>query len=450
MFRPRVKQGDGEVSERRKAMRARAVWTSTVARGALAAVLFGAGAATVWAQQPPSPFPASDAPAGYLVFPKIQTNTQPADPSAPSIETVVQLTNTSQSVRNVHCFYVSGTDCQPDNFNIRLSPGQPFAWQVSNGSGPTPLIGGKDPFLGELKCIEVNDPNVPLPVNANDLKGEATIYTFQRANGAVLDVDARTYNAIGFQTSVVSATEPPAAQRVCVVGGAACTSSTQCAGTGNSCGIGRCTAGTNDGKGCNSNTDCPLGLCGSLMCLGATAGTGSPCPAANYAACPDTLILNNFFDQAPDPADANPDPTLKRRITNNLTLVPCTEDLTTDDPEPITVVQFLIFNEFEQRMSTATRVQCYRDSSLSNIDTSPGGEAGSVFNVGVQGTLAGQTRIRGVRNSDPTIGQGMLAIAEEFRKDPTTGRIGSTAVNLNEVGLSSGKGDVVLYSPPVP
>ncbi|HVO22310.1 MAG TPA: hypothetical protein VMW56_01635 [Candidatus Margulisiibacteriota bacterium] len=419
-------------------MRARAVWKSTVA--GLAAVLFGAGVAPVSAQNPPSPFPASDVPAGYLVFPKIQVNTQPTGPADPVTETVVQLTNTSQNARNVHCFFVSGTDCQPFNFNIALSPGQPFAWQVSNGSS-TPLIAGRDPFLGELKCIEVNNQNVPLPVNANDLKGEASIYTFRRVNGVVQDVDTSTYNAIGFQTSVVSTSEPPDAQRVCVGSQTVCTAGgTQC-GAG-SCGAGRCTSGTNDGKGCNVNTDCPLGECNALMCLGATTGTGSPCPTANYAACPDTLILNNFFDQAPDPGDAN-----QRKITNRLTLVPCTEDLSTDEPEAITVVQFLIFNEFEQRMSTATRVQCYSDTPLSNIDTKPGGEAGSVFNVGVQGTLAGQTRIRGVKDGNLSIGQGLLAVAQEFRTDSITGGVASTAVNLNEVGLPAGKGDFVRYTP---
>ena len=448
MVKRKAQEGDGLVSERRQAMRARAVWKSAVAAGGLAAALFGAGAARVTAQNPPSPFPASDAPAGYLVFPKVQTNTLPADPAAPSIETVVQLTNTSQSVRNVHCFYVSETDCHPDNVNIRLTPGQPFAWQVSQSVSipPFTLIPGRDPFLGELKCIEVNDPTVPLPVNANDLKGEATIYTFRRTNGVVQDVDARTYNAIGFQTSVVSNTEPPGAQRACVGSQTACTpGGTQCgAGT---CGAGKCVSGTKGGQGCNVNADCPFGSCDALMCLGATSGAGSPCLAANYAACADTLILNNFFDQAPDPADVNPNPALKRKITNGLTLVPCSEDLTTDDPEPITVVQFLIFNEFEQRMSTATRIQCYSDLPLSNIDTVPGGEAGSVFNVGVQGTLAGQTRIRGVKNSDPTVGQGMLAVAEEFRRDPTTGSVASTAVNVNEVGMPVGKGDFVRYSP---
>jgi hypothetical protein len=367
MFKQKALEREGSVSERRQAMRARAVVKSTVAGVALAAVLFGAGAAPVKAQNPPSLLPASDAPAGYVVFPKIQTDTQPIDLAAPSIETVVQLTNTSQRVRNVHCFFVSGTDCHPDNFNILLSPGQPFAWQVSAGSS-IPLIAGQDPFIGELKCIEVNDPNVPLPVNANDLKGEATIYTFRRVNGVVQDVDARTYNGIGFQTSVVSTAEPPDAQRACLGSQTACTpGGTQC-GAGGTCGAGKCVSGTKAGQGCNVNADCPLGSCDALMCLGSTSGAGSPCAAANYAGCPDVLILNNFFDQAPDPADANPDPALKRKITNNLTLAPCTEDLTTDEPEPITVVQFLIFNEFEQRMSTATRVQLLTPSWAARQD----------------------------------------------------------------------------------
>jgi hypothetical protein len=430
-------------------MRARAMSMSIATAVGVAAMLIGAGTSSVAAQT----FPASDTPAGYLVFPKIKTDTHPADPSAPSIETVIQLTNTSANRRFVHCVYVSATDCAAvQNFNLVLAPcgtggsGPAFHWQVSQNNS-TQLIAGVDPFLGELKCIEVNDPNVPLPVNSNDLKGEATIYTFQRANGRVQGVDARTYNAIGFQTTVVSATEPPEAQKFCVSGanaGVACTTDTQC-GAGNRCGQGRCVSGTNAGLGCNVDGDCPLGTCAALMCLGATSGPKcpaancSPCQAANYAACPDVLILNNFFDQAPDPADPNPVPNLKRKITNNLTLVPCSEDLTTVNPEPVTTVQFLTFNEFEQRMSTSSRVQCFSDTPLSNIDAKVGNESGSVFNVGVQGTLA-----------DPRVGQGLLAVAEEFRTDPVSGSQASTAVNLNEKGLPPGKGDLVGYDPPIP
>jgi hypothetical protein len=157
---------------------------------------------------------------------------------------------------------------------------------------------------------------------------------------------------------------------------------------------------------------------------------------ANYAGCPSTLILNNFFDDASDPISGSP-------ITTRLTLVPCTEDLSITDAggldEPLTAVQFLLFNEFEQRMSTSTRLRCFSDSQLSNIDAKVGAEKASVFNVGTQGTLVGQTRIRGVTNSDTNVGHGIIGIAEEFHGGA------SVAMNLNQSGTNAGKGDFVRY-----
>ena len=48
------------------------------------------------------------------------------------------------------------------------------------------------PLRGELKCIQVGDDE--LPVDANSLKGEATIETVRGSA-----IDARSYNAIGIQ-----------------------------------------------------------------------------------------------------------------------------------------------------------------------------------------------------------------------------------------------------------
>ncbi|MGH3053612.1 MAG: hypothetical protein ACRDL7_01380, partial [Gaiellaceae bacterium] len=77
---------------------------------------------------------------------------------------------------------------------------------------------------------------------------------------------------------------------------------------------------------------------------------------------------------------------------------------------------------------------------LSRIDAKPGSEAASVFNVGVQGTLVGQTRIRPVQVASDTLnGHGLLAIAEEFHGPA------SVALNVNEVGTNPGKGDFVRY-----
>jgi hypothetical protein len=257
--------------------------------------------------------------------------------------------------------------------------------------------------------VEVDSIVTVVPISVNDLKGEATIYTV--TSGSPGSVDVRSYNAIGLQaTNVSTAVSPTSIGRKCLFGtnpGTACTSDTQCLGNG---------------------------TCGVIMCLGATSGSAE-CPTGNYVSCPSTLILNNFFDGALDPVSG-------KAITTDLTFVPCTEDLAqgTVEAQPITKVQFLIFNEFEQRMSTATQVQCFKEIQLSLIDAKPGAEAASVFNVAVQGTLVGQTRIRPVQvAADTSNGHGLLAIAEEFHGPA------SVAVNLNEVGTNLGKGDFVRF-----
>ena len=76
----------------------------------------------------------------------------------------------------------------------------------------------------------------------------------------------------------------------------------------------------------------------------------------------------------------------------------------------------LVYNEFEQRFSTSSRVECYQATRLSDIDTQPGpaGDQFSIFTVGVQGTITGQTRIRGVRGPDGPLGYGLLGVGCEM------------------------------------
>lgn len=360
-------------------------------------------------------FPASDVPAGYLVFPKIVVDVT-ASPAAVQRDTFIQLTNTSRvgpTSRTVECFYIDSVTCEElSNFFIELTPGQPTAWSVRDGAIGSGIVPRGDQFIGELKCIEVDGISTAVPITVNDLKGEATIYTVTAGNPG--SVDVRSYNAIGLQTTTVSAGSTPTS-------------------------IGKkCVLGAHAGTACTGSDDTPClpgGTCGVTMCLGATAGSAE-CPTANYVSCPSTLILNNFFDGAFDPVTG-------KTIRTEITFVPCSEDFGLAAPQPITRVQFLIFNEFEQRTSTATIVQCFKEVQLSNIDARPGSEAASVFNVGVQGTLVGETRIRPVQvASDLTVGHGLLAVAEEFHGT------GSVAFNLNQVGINQGRGDFV--HPPTP
>jgi hypothetical protein len=75
-------------------------------------------------------------------------------------------------------------------------------------------------------------------------------------------------------------------------------------------------------------------------------------------------------------------------------------------PDPgAAVVQYLVFNEFEQRVSTSKPFDCKFISLISNIDTTQNER--SIFSAGVAGTLTGQTRLN-------AIGSGVLGVATEI------------------------------------
>jgi hypothetical protein len=245
---------------------------------------------------------------------------------------------------------------QETDFQFRLTPKQPIEFTAGRGLLDLPLseqpTNGQfnsgsilpvpeDPFIGELKCIEVDEDEKPS--DRNDLKGEATIEDVSAPKGGDPSVDIRGYNAIGIQAI----------------------------------------EGANDGD--------------DTLVIG-----------DEYNACPNILIVDHFFDDAKEPV-------LDAYVRTHLTLVPCSEDFNLQLPIT-TVVQFLVFNEFEQRFSTSRSVTCFSEIVLSDIDTRPGpdGDRQSIFNVNVQGTLTGQTLVRGVADADTTHGHGLLAVLEEF------------------------------------
>jgi hypothetical protein len=361
-----------------------------LALGATAALLLSAAA--LRAQQPSV---AADRAAAILVFPKIVVDTS-NNAGRGRLDTLIRISNTSaEPVRlqcfwmnaNGHCFNAPGIICDPTlsprdprcgdsfcvpgwqetDFIVQLTARQPVAWLASTGAVPCAdsndpaipcfALGTRDqrpspnnnlesrvpavledPFVGELKCIAVDQND--LPAEKNVLKGEALIVRSDSGN-----FDVRSYNAVGI----------PAL-------------------------LGR------------NNYD-------NVLVLG---GNG-----AEYAGCPNVLVLDHFFDFAQDPIT-------QQSIETVLTLVPCTEDLL--GQRPVTLpVQFLVFNEFEQRFSTSYRdFNCFREFRLSQIDTRSN-PTYSIFYAGVAGTLTGQTRIRGVAGNDRTRGQTLLGVAEEFR-----------------------------------
>src|SRR5262249_1719087 len=143
-------------------------------------------------------------------------------------------------------------------------------------------------------------------------------------------------------------------------------------------------------------------------CTSGAFTPGTCVTSGQYNGCPNTLILSHFFDEADDPVPGTSD-----EITTDITLVPCSEDLLRQIPGAA-VVQYLVFNEFEQRFSTRKAVRCFQEIQLCNIDTNQC--ANSIFNVGVAGPLPGQTRLNPIgiaTTNPPSIPSGLLGIAIE-------------------------------------
>jgi hypothetical protein len=362
----------------------------------------------------------TDQPGAILVWPDIVVDSS----SPAHKDTLIQLSNTDPTnVKQAHCFLVDanqhcsnspttvcrnalndcsgGGFCVPGwseiDFEVTLTPGQPVAWSAANGLQDFPLdvpphcafsnfscgsdsdcgIGDhclglqnnlgssvpgapEDPFVGSLKCIELNTANPPQFDNDNKLIGHATIETLDSDGDRV---DVAKYNAVGIRYT-----------GLCV---------------------------NNDvqtGQLCQQDSDCAVGSCFKPHPTGPSLQIGGD-SNAEYAPCPSKLILNHLFDGAKDPIGGG-------TTSTTLTLVPCGDDFEQQSPGDVTA-QFLVFNEFEQRFSAARLVDCFFQSPISNIDTV--NSSRSIFNIKFAGTLAGSTWIRGV-GSAPT-GRGLLGVA---------------------------------------
>ncbi len=394
------------------------------AKSAIAATAAAALVLTAWAvpNQTLAASVSSDAPAALIIAPKIQVDDTGALFGAIT-DTTIQITNTDPTnPRSLHCFYVNATrhcaisgvpctrsaDCvttptqvgdycdnppwTANNFTLTLTANQTIGWNASTGIVvPNPGTGSvqpvsENPFLGELKCVEMTDESTAaLPLNSNDLIGNISI---QRRNQAGTVTDARSYNAIGVQSEV-------------------------------------------DNNGPQNDL---------VLCLGGTPNsTECPVPTANttseYAACPRSLWMNLFFDGAVGGAGPS--------RTNSLTLVPCSENFVDPDEQVTTTVQFLVYNEFEQRFSTKTTLDCYADTPLAFIDSRING-ANSIFTIGIQGTVGGQALIRPVVGSETDAGHGILGIGEQALLTLGSADASRSAFNLNYSGANP-QGDIVRF-----
>ncbi len=374
-----------------------------------------------------------------LVFPKVI-----ADGTR---DTVIQITNTSNSMVHAHCFYVNGALTFPEfppgaqnpplwietDFDIWLTKQQPTHWVVSKGrlvnaadqpcsntasmnfgqsGGLFPSGGyygcndaGLDPgrvppvvdyFTGELKCIEVDPSGAPL--SGNHLKGEATTTTFNVCNpgSPLTPLDNRC---------VLQTIDAP------------CTSDSDCDSSVvdvakyNAIGV----LGNENNDGDN------------VLCLG-----GEPdedCPnGAEYDACPQFWIANHFAEGAPNP-------TTNGSVNTTWTIVPCTQNFETQAPETVTI-NINTWNEFETAFSSSVPVTCWGELSLSDVNP-------VTFSYAALGTSFAQSRLR---TSASTPSGFMMVQSEAYSTDDDDGYIATADVNLHVEGERTGQ-DLITIPP---
>jgi len=368
---------------------------------------------------------ASDKPAAVLVYPKVVTD------ATNGLDTTIRIANTNTTNPiTLHCYYLNanshcsggpndGAICtnnpsvctglsvcvpgwQETDFRVVLTAGQPIEWIASEG------LADRDLPIPAGRCVRMPTRRCGSDADCNPFPGGAC--TQSNAGTRVPPVPEDPF--VGELRCI--AIDPATGQPV----------------------------PRNDLKGEGqviSTTDTNLDVAGyNAIGIQATGNsdenpnqlTLGPGRDGEYNGCPNYLIVNHFFDGA-----ANPVPGTNATINTNLVLVPCSADYLRQVPG-LAVAQYLVFNEFEQRFSTSRAVRCYQDIPLSRIDTQ--NSSRSIWNVGVAGTLVGQTRVNpiGVNSANPpSIASGLLGIAVETHTVPRTPVRKSAAVNVHMSGM---------------
>jgi hypothetical protein len=259
------------------------------------AIVMTAGAA--WADV------TTERPSSILMLPKIV-----ADGTR---DTLIEISNTSNTLVNAHCYYVNGAPQDPTqppgptnpplwqefDFFLFLTRQQPTQWLASVGRDVDPTddpgseSAGIDPglippavagFQGELVCVQVDGSGSPIGGNA--LTGAATLIG--------PDTDSSKYNAIGV-------------------------------------------------AGLDVQEDPNLAL-----------------DDTEYASCPNALGFTHFAQGVEDPF-LGPG----SAVVSRLTLVPCSHDFENGIPANVGVTIFS-FDEFEGRISGNINFTCRFDADL--------------------------------------------------------------------------------------
>ncbi len=318
-----------------------------------------------------------------LFFPKVVVDA--------THDTVIQISNASNSARHARCVYLDGAlthaalppspanppRCAQTNFDLQLVGRQTALWVVSAGqrstSGdvvgdipqPLRLVPPMAPgFTGALVCVEVDSAGAPVAGNA--LIGTATVQ--HPATG-----DVAQYDALGVE------------------------------GFDN-----------NDGN--------------DVLCLGDVPS--AECPnGAEYDGCPGRWVLDFVAEGAEDPlAGAG------SSVHTELTVLPCAQDFRLSDPTSGSV-NFNVYNEFETQFSTSTSLLCWGTRTLTEISD-------SAFSAADLGTLHART----VMTAGAGDG-GVAVVAQEFHT--VSGAAASSAATVPHLDPDTVRADLVTL-PPIP
>jgi hypothetical protein len=370
-------------------------------------------------------------------------------------DTIIQIANTDSSLlKQAHCFYVNANghcgetaaepgkvcldatdcplagspsqnaNCEPGwteiDFDVRITPEQPLAWRASEGLRRT--CPANQPLCGTFPLPDAgacsNNPSVPCNPNSSiNTCGSGVCNAVPSNAGSGIpptpeDPFVGTLKCVQYDPNQ----NPPAPDQSSPGGRLIGTASIE------ACVEASCVNGV-DVERYNA-----VGFLFKTVVLDHPGEVRLD--NIQYEPCPATLILNHIFDNAPDPLSTAADPV---NVLTDLTLVPCGDDFLRQKPGNATA-QFLVFNEFEQRLSTSKKVDCFFERQLSLIDT--GTSTRSIFSFNVQGSLVGQTRVRGVGTA--ATGHGLIGVARA-----TVGSAG-VAFNLQQSGNLSGPDIITL------